>query len=101
MIDANEPTSWQDLQDRVARILREAGVVTAVEKAIQTARGKVSIDVWAHDPDATPTQTHLIECSRWRNRVPQTVVHAFRCRWRFRCQLGRNHLCRGVPERCC
>ena len=78
MIDAKEPASWQDLQDRVALILREAGVVTAVEKVVQTARGKVSIDVWAHDPAATPAQTYLVECKRWHARVPQNVVHAFR-----------------------
>lgn len=78
MIEAIEPSTWQDLQDVVARILREAGVVTAVEKTIQTARGEVSIDVWAHDPTATPSQTYLIECKRWRTRVPQTIVHAFR-----------------------
>lgn len=73
-----EPTSWRDLQNVVARILRETGVITAVEKTIQTARGDVSIDVWVHDPTATPTQTYLIECKRWRSRVPQTIVHAFR-----------------------
>lgn len=78
MIDAAEPTAWRDLQGRVARILREAGVVTAVEKVIQTVRGQVSIDVWAHDPAATPTQTYLVECKRWRARVPQSVVHSFR-----------------------
>jgi len=78
MIEANEPVSWRDLQDCVARILSEAGVVTAVEKVIQTARGEVSIDVWAHDPSATPAQTYLVECKRWRARVPQTIVHGFR-----------------------
>ena len=78
MIDTNEPAGWRELQDRVACILHEAGVVTAVEKVIQTARGKVSIDVWAHDPSATPTQTYLVECKRWRSRVSQAVVHAFR-----------------------
>lgn len=78
MIETDEPASWRDLQERVARVLREAGVVTAVEKVIRTARGEVSIDVWAHDPNATPSQTYLVECKRWRTRVPQTVVHAFR-----------------------
>lgn len=78
MIDADEPPTWRNLQDRVAAILREAGVVTAVEKVIPTARGEVSIDLWAHDPAATPSQTYLVECKRWRTRVPQAVVHAFR-----------------------
>ncbi len=78
MIDSCEPVSWRDLQNAVARILHESGVVIAVEKIIQTARGQASIDVWAHDAKATPTQTYLVECKRWRARVPQTVVHAFR-----------------------
>ena len=78
MIDTNEPASWRDLQNAVARILREAGVATTVEKVIPTARGNVSIDVWAHDSAATPAQTYLVECKKWRARVPQTVVHAFR-----------------------
>lgn len=78
MIEEIMPSSWRDLQDMVAKILRESGVVTAVEKSIPTARGNVSIDVWAHDPAATPAQTYLIECKRWRARVPQTIVHSFR-----------------------
>ncbi len=78
MIESTPPGSWQDLQHTVARILREAGVATDVEKAIQTARGHVSIDVWACDAAATPPQIYLIECKRWRKRIPQTVVHAFR-----------------------
>lgn len=77
-IESHEPSSWRELQEGVARILREAGVIAIVEKSIRTARGEVSIDVWAHDPEATPVQTYLIECKRWRARVPQTVVHAFR-----------------------
>lgn len=78
MIDGDEPESWHELQDRIARILRETGVETIVEKSIQTPRGQVTIDVWAHDSAAVPSQTYLIECKRWRTRVPQTVVHAFR-----------------------
>jgi hypothetical protein len=66
------------LQKRVAQILSEAGVNATVEKRIQTARGRAVIDVWAHDAAATPPQTYLIECKKWRARVPQTVVHAFR-----------------------
>lgn len=78
MIEGDEPGSWRELQERVARILRETGVDTVVEKVVQTARGEVSIDVWAHDPVGVPPQTYLIECKRWRARLPQTVVHAFR-----------------------
>jgi len=77
MID-DMPASWRDLQGYVARILSECGVATAIEKVVKTARGKVEIDVWAHDSSSTPPQTYLVECKRWRDAVPQTVVHAFR-----------------------
>lgn len=78
MIDATEPSSWQDLQRAVARILREAGVDAQEDKPITLARGEVSVDVWAKDKAATPQQTYIIECKRWRQRVPQMVVHSFR-----------------------
>lgn len=77
-IEEDAPASWRELQERVARILRESGVTASVEKRIQTARGEVSVDVWAHDSAATPTQTYLVECKRWQARVPQAVVHGFR-----------------------
>ena len=78
MIDDTAPDSWRDLQERVARILSECGIATAIEKVVETARGKVEIDVWAHDSSSTPPQTYLVECKRWCDAVPQTVVHAFR-----------------------
>lgn len=76
-IDMIPPPNWRALQESVATILRESGVNAEVEKTIQTARGEVTVDVFAHDADATPDQTYLIECKRWRTRVPQTVVHSF------------------------
>src|SRR5262245_55883421 len=78
VIEERPPSSWRELQENVATILREAGVTAEVEKTISTARGKVSIDVWAHDSGATPTQTYLMEGKRWRLRVPKSEVHAFR-----------------------
>src|SRR2546427_1337563 len=77
-IEDGVPTSWRDLQDRVAQILSEAGVATAVEKVIKTARGTVEVDVWAHDSAATPPQTYILECKRWGSNIPQNTVHAFR-----------------------
>lgn len=78
MIDETPPDTWQELQVRVARILEECGVETEVEKTIPLARGHAEIDVWAHDEDATPAQTYLIECKNWSNPIPQEKVHAFR-----------------------
>ena len=78
MIEYRPPVTWKELQKLVAQILRESGVETAVERTIETARGEVEIDVWAHDDSAAPPQTYLIECKHWRKAVPKTIVHAFR-----------------------
>jgi restriction system protein len=72
------PTSWKDLQNRVAQILNECGLETDVEKQVDLARGRAEIDVWAHDARSTPPQTYIIECKQWSAPVPQNVVHAFR-----------------------
>ena len=72
------PNSWRELQRRVAQVLDECGIDTAVEKQVELARGRAEIDVWAHDSSSIPPQTYIIECKRWSEAVPQTVVHAFR-----------------------
>lgn len=72
------PETWRDLQDFVARILRESGVHAETERTIDTARGEVEIDVWAHDDGATPAQTYVVECKHWKQAVPKSVVHGFR-----------------------
>jgi predicted nucleotidyltransferase len=69
MIDGDEPASWRELQERVARILREAGVVTAVEKVIQTARGEVEIDVWAEMGKCLPGFRIVVESLRCVGRL--------------------------------
>lgn len=78
MIDGKLPDDWRDLQNMVARILSECQVCVEVEKTIETARGQVNIDVWAHDEQGTPPQTYLVECKLWKNSIPQNVIHAFR-----------------------
>jgi hypothetical protein len=78
MIDIDEPANWRAFQEWVARVLRESGLTVEVEKQIETARGVVVVDIWAHDHTGTPLQTYLMECKQWRSRVPKSVVHAFR-----------------------
>jgi restriction system protein len=78
MIDIDEPADWRAFQEWVSQILSECGVTTEVEKEVDTARGVVVVDVWAHDHSATPPQTYLVECKQWRSRVTKTIVHAFR-----------------------
>jgi hypothetical protein len=69
---------WRDLQERVAAILRECGLVAETSRRICTARGAVEFDVYAIDPTTNAHAVYLCECKRWRSRVPQGEVQAFR-----------------------
>lgn len=78
MIEEQPGADWHDLQERVATILRESGLVPEVSRSLRLARGTVEIDVYATDPTTTPPAVYLCECKRWRSRVPQAEVQAFR-----------------------
>lgn len=78
MIEKDPGTDWRDLQSRVATILRESGLAAETAHVLGTARGTVEIDVYAIDPRTIPPAVYLCECKRWRQRVPQGEVHAFR-----------------------
>jgi len=77
-IEEEPGADWHDLQQRVATILRESGLVSEVNRSLRLARGKVDVDVYAEDPTSTPPALYLCECKRWRSRVPQSEVQAFR-----------------------
>jgi len=78
LINQGAPRDWLDLQKQVHQILDECGFESEIEKVIQTVRGRVSIDVYARDPESQPPTIFLCECKHWQSRVPQTVVHALR-----------------------
>ncbi len=78
MIEKEPGTDWRELQQRVAAILRESGLIAEVGRRLRLARGAVEIDVYATDPTMTPPAVYLCECKRWRTRVPQAEVQAFR-----------------------
>ena len=78
MIEAQPGADWHDLQERVATILSESGLAAEVSRSLQLARGTVEVDVYATDPTTTPPAVYLCECKRWRSRVPQAEVQAFR-----------------------
>lgn len=78
MIEKEPGADWRDLQQRVAAILGESGFAAEVGRNLRLARGTVEIDVWATDPTTTPRAVYLCECKRWRSRVPQAEVRAFR-----------------------
>lgn len=77
MIEGQPPRRWRDLQENAALVLHECGMTVETEQAVSTARGVVSIDVVAVNHDASPPATIMIECKRWRRRVPKSVVHSF------------------------
>ena len=78
MIEPHPPTEWRELQERVARILRECGMTAETDRKTSTTRGDVDIDVFAVDSDATPPATTVVECKHWKRAVPQTIIHGFR-----------------------
>jgi hypothetical protein len=78
MIEREPGTDWRELQVRVAAILVECGLAAEVGRKLRLARGTVEVDVYATDPTTTPHAIYLCECKRWRSRVPQAEVQAFR-----------------------
>lgn len=78
MITIKTPNDWRALQQETARILSECGFSTEVEKTIETARGKVEIDVYAEETIKGRRYSILCECKHWKAKVPQQVIHGFR-----------------------
>lgn len=78
MITRKMPEDWRNLQRCVARILSNCGWQVEIEHPIQTARGRVEIDVDGEENVDGRRYRVLCECKYWRQRVPQSVVHSFR-----------------------
>lgn len=78
MITRAVPETWQALQEEVAQVLRECGFTAETEKVVTTVRGEVELDVFAEETVDGRTYSVACECKRWKDRVPQTVIHAFR-----------------------
>ena len=79
MISRKTPDTWQDLQVETARLLKECGFEEVeVEKKIETARGTVSVDVYAVEAVKGRKYITLCECKHWKSNIPQNVVHGFR-----------------------
>jgi hypothetical protein len=77
LIEAHSPSSWQDLETGVARILTECGYEAEVQKNVDLARGDATIDVWADD-HSSPQNIIAVECKHWARPATKSVVHAFR-----------------------
>jgi restriction system protein len=78
MITSVTPDTWRELQEGVARVLSECGFSVELEKQIESARGRVELDVYAEETVRGRKYVIACECKHWKKRIPQTVVHSFR-----------------------
>lgn len=78
MIFHDEPTSWQDLENRVALIFSEMGFEVLVEETIDLIRGKKQVDVYAKERKQVPSHEYIVECKNYAVNVSQEKAHALR-----------------------
>lgn len=71
------PKDWKDLQNKVCKLLNEAGYPSESPKEINTVRGTVEVDVFATSDDELVKQ-FICECKYWNTAIPKEKVHAFR-----------------------
>ena len=73
----DEPETWQDLERLILQAFSEMGY-DAQKGRLDTARGKVEIDVIARSNDSALPSLTLCECKFWNRKVSQDVIHSFR-----------------------
>lgn len=71
------PSTWNDLQNKVAKYLIQSGYTAQTPCEIRTARGKIEVDIFVEAPDDFIKKI-VIECKFWNKRVPKEKIHAFR-----------------------
>jgi len=71
------PKDWKDLQNKVCKLLNEAGYPSESPKEINTVRGTVEVDVFSTSEDELIKQ-FICECKFWNTPIPKEKVHAFR-----------------------
>ena len=78
MITSSKPSDWQALQSDIGMILKQCGFDVEIEKKINTARGKVEIDVYAEETVKGRKYLIVCECKYWNKPVNQQIIYAFR-----------------------
>jgi len=78
LIFREKPKNWEELEEKVCQVFREAGCNAARNQTLKTVRGRVDVDVVVRDKTRRPHVLILCECKHWARPVPKTVVHAFR-----------------------
>lgn len=76
-ITNNVPVDWKDLQDKVCKLLNEAGFPSESPKEINTVRGLVEVDVFSTTNNEL-FKHFICECKNWNSAIPKEKVHAFR-----------------------
>ncbi len=72
-----QPQTWQELQNLTAEYLTVAGYTATTPYELNTARGKVEVDVYIEAPHELVK--HIIcECKYWGTPVTKEKIHAFR-----------------------
>ena len=71
------PVDWIDLQNKVCKLLNEAGYHAESPKEIDTVRGTVEVDVLATSKMELVKQ-FICECKFWNTSIPKKEIHAFR-----------------------
>lgn len=72
-----QPQTWQELQNLTAEYLAVAGYKATTPYELNTARGKVEVDVYVEAPYELIKHI-LIECKYWKTPVTKEKIHAFR-----------------------
>lgn len=78
LITALEPESWEQLEDLVAAILTESGMLARRQVTLDLPRGNVDVDVFAEETVDGIVHRTICECKFWKANVPKEIVHAFR-----------------------
>jgi hypothetical protein len=78
MITCSIPEDWRALQSEVGKILEQCGFSVEVEKIVDTARGKVELDVYAEEVVKGRKYSIVCECKHWKSSIPQSIIHSFR-----------------------
>ena len=78
LITAEQPSSWERLEELVAAILSECGMVAQRGVCLTLPRGSVDVDVLAEESVEGIVYRTICECKNWRNNIPKEIVHAFR-----------------------
>ncbi|MDV3675811.1 hypothetical protein CMU30_03780 [Elizabethkingia anophelis] len=72
------PTTWKQLQEFVAQILKQCSFNVEIEKTIEDVRGNVEIDVLAEEIIDNRKYKIICECKYWKNNIPQLYIQALR-----------------------